>query len=65
MCKYFEKHEANKIDISDYYNRNDYEFFKRLSTLDLDNTKNHSTTSYFAKSENNFKDFSESRASVR
>jgi len=65
MCKYYERHEKNNIDISDFFNRKDYELFKGLSTLNIDITKNHNQTSYFANVGSNFENFSKSRSSVR
>lgn len=65
MCKYYERHEANNIDISDFYNKKDYTLFKKLITLDLNITENHDRNSYFKEIGSDFKVFSDSRASVR
>lgn len=65
ICKYYERHEKNNIDISDYFGRSDYMHFKGLSTLKTDITKNHNRNSYFANAASNFDVFSNSRDSVR
>jgi len=65
ICKYYEKHSDNNIDISDYYNSNDYAFFKSFSILKKNIVENHSRASYFANTANNFYLFSNSRKSIR
>ena len=65
MCKYYEKHQINGVDISDYYTISDYEFYKKLSSLDLDLTKTHTRLTFFNASANDFETFSRSRASIR
>lgn len=65
MCKYYERHESNNIDISDYFTKEDYEFFKKLTTLDLCIIKDYDKNSYFEHVNDNFLDFSKSRSSVR
>lgn len=65
MCKYYERHESNKIDISDYYTKKEYEFFKKLTILDTDIIKDFDIDSFFENTNNNFLEFSKSRASVR
>jgi nitroreductase len=65
MCKYYERHRANAIDISDYYNVKHYELFKKMITLDVNIVKNHDSSSYFNSVSCDFKEFSASRASVR
>ena len=65
MCKYFEKHTYNSVDISDYYKKEDYEYFKSLTILNLEITKTHNLKEFFDKRENDFCEFSKSRKSVR
>lgn len=65
MCKYYEKHLNDGIDISDYFKIEDYDFFKSLSTLDLDIIKEHNRSDFFGKSNANFLEFSKSRGSIR
>ena len=65
MCKYFERHLEDGIDISDYFKIDDYELFKSLSTLDLDIINVHNRSDFFEKSNANFSEFSKSRGSVR
>lgn len=66
MCNYYERHEMCNVDISDYYSREDYEFFKRLSTLDINNIiKKFDRNTYFKNTNGDFFDFSNSRSSVR
>lgn len=65
MCKYYERHESNQIDISDFYNVKEYELFKTMIILDLNIIKNNESSSYFNNVSGDFKEFSNSRASVR
>lgn len=65
MCKYYEKHQQNDIDISDYFKKDDYGFFKKLSMLNSEIVKSHMRIEFFNKSESNFLNFSKSRRSVR
>lgn len=65
MCKYYEKHQENGIDISDYYQKYDYEFFKKLSTLKKKIVKSHTCFDFFNESDSNFFIFSKSRMSTR
>jgi len=65
ICKYYEKHMADGIEISDYYKKEDYEYFKNLSILDLELTKEQNRTDFFNNIQSNFLNFANSRASVR
>lgn len=65
VCQYYEKHKIIGIDISDYFPQKDYEYFKSLSTLDLEIVKNQERSIYFTNSDKNFENFSKSRSSVR
>ena len=65
MCKYFEKHQENDVDISDYFNKDDYECFKKLTTLNRELVKTHTRYTFFKESESNFSIFSKSRMSTR
>ncbi|PKP41362.1 MAG: nitroreductase [Bacteroidetes bacterium HGW-Bacteroidetes-10] len=65
ICKYYEKHQKEGIDISDYYSSNDYVFFKSLLTIDFDIVKEHNHTEFFEHSKSDFFEFSKSRGSVR
>lgn len=65
LCKYYEKHQSNGVDISDYFRYEDYLFFKKLSSLSLNLVKTHIRADYFRMSDENFFEFSQSRSSVR
>lgn len=65
ICKYFEKHSENGINISDFYTYEDYMFFKDLETLDLKITKKQNSTDFFKDNDKSFLFFSNSRMSTR
>lgn len=65
LCQYYELHEESKIDISSYFTKADYDYFKALSELKTNSTKKHQLESYFDLTQSNFYDFSYSRCSVR
>ena len=65
LCKYFEMHQTNGFDISDYYPEADYQFFKTMLISDFGTKKEHSKESFFLFSNADFKSFSTSRCSVR
>ena len=65
ICKYYEKHQKNDVDISDYYQKDDYMYFKRLSTLSNEIFKQHTRFEFFKESDNVFSIFSKSRMSTR
>ena len=65
ICKYYEKHQESKVDISDYYSKADYVYFKSLTTLNNDIVLLHKKSDYFNNSENTFAHFTKSRKSIR
>lgn len=65
MCDYYELHLDRGIDISDYFDRDEYLLYKSLKSSNTNSVKNHLFESYFDKSNDNFKNFSNSRSSVR
>lgn len=65
LCTYYEKHEANKIDISDYFPDSLYKKFKLLAPDKLTSVVNQNFESYFENSDKDFYHFSNSRCSVR
>lgn len=65
LCKYYEFHDNKHIDISDYYIKDDYFFFKNNLYLDSEIIKKHTNASFFAENKKDFKSFSFSRCSVR
>lgn len=65
MCNYYEFHNVNKIDISNYFSKKDYEFFKNNSVLNLRSIKKQEKDNYFQNTEKSFNQFSKSRASIR
>ena len=65
ICKYYQVHRNNEIDISDYFKYDDYEYFNNLSTMNFELIKNHNDISFFEKSQSGFNDFSKSRMSTR
>nr|WP_269144457.1 nitroreductase family protein [Methylicorpusculum oleiharenae] len=65
MCKYYEKHLDDGIDISDFYSREDYEFFRNLTVLNNEIIKTHNHDDYFKNNRSDFLVFSKSRSSVR
>ncbi|WP_417620225.1 nitroreductase family protein [Oceanihabitans sediminis] len=65
ICKYYEIHSDNNIDISDYYSFSDYELFKSLLECDKESVLNQKFTSFFEKSNSDFAEFSKSRMSTR
>ena len=65
MCKYYERHEKSNIDISDFYSRKDYEFFKELTILETDIINRYDKSDFFNSTNDSFLNFSNSRGSVR
>lgn len=65
ICKYYEKHESENVDISDFYKLEDYKLFKKMVTLNMTVIKDWESGSYFNEVHRDFKDFSRSRKSVR
>jgi nitroreductase len=65
MCRYYEFHDKNSVDISGYYKKEVYTKFKNLSQLKADSIINHTNENYFNEVDNSFPAFSKSRKSVR
>jgi len=65
LCSYYEIHHKNRIDISDYFRIEDYEFFKGNLKISADPVKYHTTETFFKSIGSDFKEFSSSRRSVR
>ena len=65
ICTYYELHIENNQDISSFYSKDDYDFFKSISILDVECTENMDASTYFRDINKNFYDFSLSRSSVR
>lgn len=65
ICKYYEKHKNDGVDISDYYDNENYQKFRRLLTIDIDITKDFTVTNFFENSQSDFLRFAQSRSSVR
>lgn len=65
LCKYYEYHSTEKIDISDYFLKEDYNYFKQLLILNDQPIKNQTREKFFQNKNTNFCDFSVSRASIR
>ena len=65
ICKYYERHKENDIDISDFFSQENYELFKGMMTFNEKIVKDHDSLSYFKSVNSDFKEFSISRASVR
>lgn len=65
LCAYYELHHENKIKISDYFTKEDYEQLKKKLITDLQPVKHHTSSDYFKYRRSDFKQFSLSRCSVR
>lgn len=65
LCKYYEKHKENLVDITDYYSEDDYLYFKSLIKVDEEIVKTNSKYDYFENIHNDFKLFASSRKSIR
>ncbi len=65
LCKYYEFHVRENIDISDYYKKTDYDTFKKLLFLNHNPIKSHTVKSFFQYKNSDFRVFSVSRSSVR
>ena len=65
LCAYYELHLNNNINISDYFNKEEYEKLTRNMTLNAEPVKHHTSSSYFKFKQTNFEQFSKSRCSVR
>lgn len=65
LKKYFEIHQENNFNISDYYTKENYEFFKIHSIKKMNPVIEKTKNIFFNKKNENFYDFSFSRNSVR
>jgi len=65
MVKYYEIHQLNSVDISEFYLQDDFHLFKSLVTLDIGTIKENKRNDFFKNNKNDFYDFSKSRSSVR
>lgn len=65
LCKYYEFHQENNIDITDYFTFDNYLHFKGELINDLGSKKKHTYDNFFSESESNFLRFSSSRCSIR
>jgi nitroreductase len=65
LCVYYDIHQKNRIDISDYFPVEDYEFFKSNLNISGDPMKSHTKDTFFKSIHSDFKEFSSSRSSVR
>ncbi|NLJ82736.1 MAG: nitroreductase family protein [Bacteroidales bacterium] len=65
LCVYYDIHQKNRIDISDYFPVEDYEFLKSNLNISGDPMKSHTKDTFFKSIHSDFKEFSSSRSSVR
>lgn len=65
LCKYYEYHFSEGVNISDYFQKADYDLFKQLVFLKVAPIKKHTKESFFQFGKSDFNSFSTSRASVR
>lgn len=65
LCVYYDIHQKNQIDISDYFPIEDYEYFKSNLKISGDPVKYHTKATFFKSNRSDFKEFSCSRSSVR
>jgi nitroreductase len=65
LKKYYEIHLENNFDISEFFSKEDYEYFKKHSIENLNPVIEKSKELFFKKNSDNFHDFSFSRNSVR
>lgn len=65
LCKYYEKHKENLVDISDYYSENDYLHFRSLIKVNEEIVKTNSKKDYFENIHKDFYFFAPSRKSIR
>ena len=65
LCVYYDIHQKNQIDISDYFPIEDYEFLKSNLKISGDPVKYHTKDTFFKSNRSDFKVFSCSRSSVR
>ena len=65
LLKYYDLHQDNNIDISQYFPRNDYNKLLKYRYDEVGGTIQHDCNNYFSKSDNNYEEFSKSRHSIR
>lgn len=65
LCAYYDIHQKNQIDISDYFPIEDYEYLKSYLKISGDPVKYHTKDMFFKSIYSDFKEFSSSRSSVR
>lgn len=65
ICTYYEFHKKNNFDISDFFNRDDYNKFKNLLTTKISIVNQHSTSDFFQFNLSKFPLFAQSRKSIR
>lgn len=65
ICKYYELHQKEEVDISDFYSYDIYEKFNSFLNKEEESVINHFKEAYFNESKKDFFDFSKSRSSVR
>jgi nitroreductase len=65
ICTYYEYHAKNNVNISSFFSKNDYDFFKSISILKLISVETKNVNQYFQNSRADFLNFSNSRKSVR
>ncbi len=69
MCKYYELHQKNNIDIEDFFTPEQYGFYKEVLSFRYDSKFNgvisHKKSDFYKNTENNFFQFSNSRKSIR
>jgi nitroreductase len=65
LCAYYELHLNNNINISDFFSKEEYNNLKRKLILNEQPVKYHTSSDYFNFKYSNFKQFSQSRCSVR
>jgi nitroreductase len=65
LCRYYDYHLSNDIDISDYLKKEDYDLYKQLLISDDEPIKHHTKESFFQFKDSVFSNFSISRGSIR
>ncbi len=65
VCKYYEIHQDNNCDISDFFSESDFNYFKSLSTLDSNCILHNRKNIFYKNTNDNFLYFSKSRKSIR
>ena len=65
LCKYYELHKKNDVDISNFFSKEVYQWLKRYSKINSGGVKQYTPEKYFNYSNDSFKNFSNSRHSLR